>query len=379
MSTNNWMRTANDKNRPNHPNNSSRFTLQMESVPFDRFHFYLPKIPHNWRLPPTVKEAYFRKTLEGVRSVHPAPPDCHLRLMETRFPFQHLKQEVQRSLQDLYDSQLTMSTQHGTVNMTNRNAFTLSRPKLLNAEGKAIPLPDPPSQNLTFGLRQAARFYSFNVTIDAMAAYTGNPKIRSKVHSVPMEREVAITIPSTKEQNPKETYVAVIWSSSNLVDVMHPDLTTDVLCNPNLFIRQVQAITGFHPSVGILLRTTGSLHAHVDNGTLFRQFISYYERTVLDIFIPILQEEFMAGATTDIGALTEQITSKRQQFIDPVTRKLHSLSVDEYYQDFTNTLSILQGENSYHFDIAQTFWQGLARDVKEKARAHKFNPSSSSQ
>ena len=73
--------------------------------------------------------------------------------METRFPFQHLKQEVQRSLQDLYDSQLTMSTQHGTVNMTNRNAFTLSRPKLLNAEGKAIPHPDPPSQNLTFGLR----------------------------------------------------------------------------------------------------------------------------------------------------------------------------------------------------------------------------------
>ena len=65
----------------------------------------------------------------------------------------------------------------------------------------------------------------------------------------------------------------------------------------------------------------------------------------------MLQEEFMAGATTDIGALTEQITSKRQQFIDPVTRKLHSLSVDEYYQDFTNTLIILQGETSYHFDI----------------------------
>ena len=106
------MRTANDKNRPNHPNKSSKYTLQMESVPFDRFHFYLPKIPHNWRLPPTVKEAYFRKTLEGVRSVQMAPPDCHLRLMETRFPFEHLRQEVQRSLQDLYDSQLTMSTQH---------------------------------------------------------------------------------------------------------------------------------------------------------------------------------------------------------------------------------------------------------------------------
>ena len=74
------------------------------------------------------------------------------------------------------------------------------------------------------------------LTIDAMAVYTGNPKIRSKVHSVPMEREVAITIPSTKEQNPRETYVAVIWSSSNLVDVMHPDLITDVLRNPNLFI-----------------------------------------------------------------------------------------------------------------------------------------------
>ena len=66
----------------------------------------------------------------------------------------------------------------------------------------------------------------------------------------------------------------------------------------------------------------------------------------------MLQEEFMAGATADIGALTEQITSKRQQYIDPHTRKARLLSVDEYYQDFTNALSILQGKPTYHFDIA---------------------------
>ena len=88
----------------------------------------------------------------------------------------------------------------------------------------------------------------------------------------------------------------------------------------------------------------------------------------------MLQEEFMAGASTDLGSLTEHITSKRQHYLDPITKKFHLLSVDEYYQEFTNALSILQSEPTYHFDIAQTFWQGLARDVKEKARAYKYIP-----
>ena len=66
----------------------------------------------------------------------------------------------------------------------------------------------------------------------------------------------------------------------------------------------------------------------------------------------------MAGASTDLGSLTEHITSKRQHFLDPVSKKFHLLSVDEYYQEFTNALSILQSEPTYHFDIAQTFWQG---------------------
>jgi len=189
-----------------------------------------------------------------------------------------------------------------------------------------------------------------------------------------MEREVAINIPSVKEAYSRDNYVAMIWNASNMVDLMHPQLTSEILQDPTQFIHQVEIINGFYPSIGILIRTAGSLHTHVDNGTFFKQFISYYERTVLDIFIPMLQEEFMAGASTDIGSLTEHITSKRQQFIDPTTRKVQSLSVDEYYQDFTNTLSILQGEPTYHFDIAQTFWQGLARDVKEKARAHKYSP-----
>ena len=373
MNNNFWTRN-NNTNQRNQQTPSSKYTLQMESVPFDKFHFYLPKIPPTWKLSPIIKEAYFRKTLEGVRSVHTAPPDCHLRLMETRFPFQHLKQEVQRSLQDLYDTKLTMSTQHGNIKMTNRKAFTLSRPKLLNAEGKIIPLPDPPNQAVTLGIRQRARFYSFNVSIDAMAAFTGNPSIRSKVSNIPMEREVAINIPSVKEAYSRVPTVSMIWNASNMVDLMHPQLTSEILRDPTQFIHQVEIINGFYPSIGILIRTAGSLHTHVDNGTFFKQFISYYERTVLDIFIPMLQEEFMAGASTDIGSLTEHITSKRQQFIDPTTRKVQSLSVDEYYQDFTNTLSILQGEPTYHFDIAQTFWQGLARDVKEKARAHKYTP-----
>ena len=206
-----------------------------------------------------------------------------------------------------------------------------------------------------------------------MAAFTGNPDIRSQVSNIPMERAVAINIPSVKESHPRENF-SIIWNAGNMIDVMHPQLTYEILQDPNQFIHQVEAINGFYPSIGTLIRTAGSLHTHVDNGTFFRQFIAYYERTVLDIFIPMLQAEFMAGAATDIGALTEHITSKRQQYYDPITRKLHNLSVDEYYQEFTNALSILQGEPSYHFDIAQTFWQGLARDVKEKARAHKYTP-----
>ena len=58
-----------------------------------------------------------------------------------------------------------MSTQHGSIKVTNKKAFTLSCPKLLNAEGKTISLPEPPNQNITFAIRQSARFYSFNVLL----------------------------------------------------------------------------------------------------------------------------------------------------------------------------------------------------------------------
>ena len=103
-----------------------------------------------------------------------------------------------------------------------------------------------------------------------MAAFTGDPSICSKVSNVPMEREVAINIPSVKEQYARENYVAMIWNASNMVDLMHPDLTIDILRDPTQFIHQVEIINGFYPPVGILVRTTGSLHTHVDNGTFFR-------------------------------------------------------------------------------------------------------------
>jgi len=186
MNSNNWLSNLTGKNRngPNQGQTTSRYTLEMESVPFDKFHFYLPKIPPSWRLPPAAKELYFRKTLEGVRAVQQASPDCHLRLMETRFPFQHLKQEVQRSLQDLYDSQLTMSTQHGTITMTNRTAFTLTRPKLLNAEGKLIQLPEPPTQ-ITFSIRQRARFIHLMSPLMQWQPTQANPASAQKSRPFP--------------------------------------------------------------------------------------------------------------------------------------------------------------------------------------------------
>ena len=104
MNNNFWSKNNNNNQCSTQQAPLSKYTLIMESVPFNKFHFYLPKILPTWKLSPIIKEAYFRKTLEGVRSVHNAPADCHLCLMETRFPFQHLKQEVQRSLQDLYDT-----------------------------------------------------------------------------------------------------------------------------------------------------------------------------------------------------------------------------------------------------------------------------------
>ena len=39
----------------------SWYTLQMESVPFDKFHFYLPKIPPTWKLPLSLRKPILGK------------------------------------------------------------------------------------------------------------------------------------------------------------------------------------------------------------------------------------------------------------------------------------------------------------------------------
>ena len=93
MNNNFWNKNNNNNQRSTQQAPLSKYTLVMESVPFDKFHFYLPKIPPTWKLSPIIKEAYFRKTLEGVRSVHNAPADCHLRLMETCFLFNILSKK----------------------------------------------------------------------------------------------------------------------------------------------------------------------------------------------------------------------------------------------------------------------------------------------
>ena len=324
---------------------------------------------------PSEKELYFKKLIDGALSVHEASPDCIRRLLADRLDIPNVTMELREILKDLHDPRDTSSRQHGAVDMTNDDIFIKTRAQLLDAKGEPITLDTDSDIGISWETRARARFYSFSLTVDGMKAFQGAESIKEKVSTVQLSYVVGLALPAVRQRPPGGTsYVSYIFNNNSAVEVLHPEITLSLLRNPTMLLRQVKAIQGFPPAIGYVKKSPGHLHHHIDSAGFYKDFLSYYERVFLDFFIPYIEMEFMAGDATDIGALTEQIMSKKQTYIDPETRAIIYLTVDEFYRSFISVLGLFSSEPRYRFDIAQVFWQGLNQDIRDKGRADKYSP-----
>jgi hypothetical protein len=78
---------------------------QLEDVTWDRHTFKLPmQLPNAANAHPSVKDRYYRATIEGVAASHQAPSLTKLNVLSSRFNFPHLIHEIDGSLQRLYDN-----------------------------------------------------------------------------------------------------------------------------------------------------------------------------------------------------------------------------------------------------------------------------------
>ena len=209
----------------------------MEKVHHDFHHFPLPEKPLHWRLTPSEKELYFKKTLEGALSVPEATPDCIRRLLTDRLDIPNVTMELRETLKDLFDPRDTTSRQHGAIDMANDRVFIKTRAQLLDAKGAPIDLDTDSDVGLPWETRARARFYSFSLTVDGMNAFTGHDNIKEKVSTVQLSYVVGLALPAVRQRpSGGASYVSIIFNNNSAVEVLHPEITLPLLSNPTLLL-----------------------------------------------------------------------------------------------------------------------------------------------
>ena len=349
-----------------------QYQLTYETVAHDRHHFHLPRTPEDWRLSHTEKDIFFSALVESVEAVHDATPESKRRLLEARTGLPHITSELREGFSLLLDPKHAVSKEHGAVNMTDDAIFIKSRPQLLDARGRPIPIDDT-NGPISWDVRERARFYTFHVIVNGKQAFTGNQDIKDKIDTPRLELDVGISLPSVRRTPPYGGANFFFLGNGQKVDVLHEALNLQVLTDPSLVLQQVEAILGFPPAIGYVKKDAGHLHYKVDNIAFYTEFKKYYHRVFYDHYLLYLEMEFKAGSTIDYATLEDTLRSKRQQYITKDTKQIVTLTVDEYYRSFTSILGLFRGQTRYKFDLAQAFFHGLLPDIKQKARSEKYS------
>ena len=335
----------------------------MESVPLDSSHFFVPVQPEHWRLNGEEKDIYFSKLLDGVMCVHGASEECKRRILEMRTGLPHLTSELRENFKGLLDPKHAGSREHGVVNMVDDRIFLKSKPQILNAHGRPMALDHDSDTTVPWVIKEKAQFYTFHCIVNGAQAFQGNSDIKSKVETIRLEIDIGLALPTVRQRVPHANYISYFLNNNHAIDVLHSAITLPVLNDPSLLLQQVEAILGFPPAIGYVKKDPGHLHYRIDSTGFYKDYQRYYQRVFLDHYVPCLELEFKAGSVTDLGVIEQQVRAKRQTFIDPDTRAMVVLTVDEFYRSFTNVLGLFRDQAKYSFDIAQTFWQGLNVDI----------------
>jgi hypothetical protein len=340
----------------------------LEDVTWDRYTFKLPVVlPNPATAHPSVKDRFYRATLEGISAAHSASSLTKINVLSSRFDFPHLIHEVDGSLSALYDN--TTGADSTIIVSRHPHVFTFSRPSLRNEQGQDIPLPNPNAAALTAPIRRNTRFYSFQVTVNAHAAYDGPDLIRDAASLEPAVFNAAISIPSVLINDPAHV--------DNGYDIIPPALTTDILRSTTLTLQTLAQINNNkEPILGTLTKPAGQFLMSIQPTIFRKEFMEYFNQCRYKLFRELLRSEFLGKSLVDTSYVVNELQSFKQNRWDQVTKRFTSNTVEEYYGAFTAAVNLLPYNQLYPVDIAMLFWNGLNQDIRQQGEAAEYYPTS---
>jgi hypothetical protein len=282
-------------------------TLQVEDVTWDIHTFKLPTIlPSSATAHPSIKDRYYRATLEGIAASNQAPTLTKLNVLSSRFEFPHLIHEIDGSLIRLYNNTT------GTVT-NDPLTFQLSRPALRDEVGKEIGMPAANAVNVPNNVCRNTRFYSFQLIINPTAAYAGPEEIRNKVTLDTIHLNVAVAIPSVQindEDHPQYGHESI-----------PEELTVDVLRDTRqTLLALTQFQNGVPPVIGLLTKPAGQFFISLQH-TLFRkEFMEFFHVCRFKVFRELLRSEFLGKALVETAYVVKELQDMKQSRYDIQTK-----------------------------------------------------------
>ncbi len=158
--------------------------------------------------------------------------------------------------------------------------------------------------------------------------------------------------------------VVVRLPLSQGTDVIHQQLTKQVLMDPKQALRTIKSLEHDQDlTLGILHRNNHRTNVELDNNLFERQLSEHVYQAAYYIMTDRLKQSFL-GEQRKISTENEVMACKQCTY-DQKRGAVVQRSVDEYFNDYLNTVRSLDRTKPYPIDIASTFFHGLATQLKK--------------
>jgi hypothetical protein len=329
-----------------------------EKISWDGKTFQLPRVLSGTSSP-QAKARYFALTLQGLGASN-APALTKLGLLDSRFNFRNLLNEINSSLTSLLDTSSGQETP--PIVFTPGPVFTLTEPNLRNQTAGEIPLPVA-GLGLPQATRRNAVFYTVQVRVNLRQAYSGAASVAADASLFTQVLTVSIRLP---RYQPPPGHVDYGFSR------LDPSLTSDVLRDPVNTFMIVSDINRAPPLLGTLKKTAGDVAATHDSDAFHAVFMTLYNQTRYALYKVLLKQEFIGTSILSLSSLQSQLQAVKQMQSDPATRMMVCLPVVEYYDKFNEVLTMFPPDEPYSLDVAATFFSNLAPSLRAQADAEDY-------
>ena len=312
--------------------NYSRAPDELEAVTWSGQTYQLPPKLSSTEINDQKKKRFFDATVDNIRSGGGSYQD-KVRCLESRFTVGQAKRlEAEQALSNLYD---TDTRDAPVVIHRNPLVFQLAEAQLADIRAGPLAMTAP---NLTANQRSRGRFLTFQVTVNPTMAC-------ADCHVTPQTLDATVRLPT---------------ANNDIVAA----LDTAILSQPTQLLMVLEGMAaGASPSIGTISRESrDAVYATVNTTAFKKTFVEYFYQCVMDVMVQRLRVAYLGTSALQPDRL--DLSKCRQLYFDTTTRRTVKRSVQEYYEDFLNTIYAFPRDQPYPIDIAATFEAQLEYNIR---------------